>query len=667
MQRVLFSPARQALRGLRCGHVPVSTAINSRALLRHQAEFRRWSSTGSTSGSNKRSSDEHKHEQEQEQEQSTSSKSLHFLSKLPRSVILLLVLLPSTVILYNASDTFKHTTLAGQRCARCAQAFVANVTDYKLTLGRSYATEDDKWDSLARCHKRCAERVLTVLKANGGVFIKLGQHISSVALLPLEWTSTMRPLQDQCNPSSIEDVNRILKLATGKDTDELFTEFNPTPIGVASLAQVHIASDKSSGQKVAVKVQHPGLDEYAEIDIKTVQLISKAIKKLFPEFEFTWLADEMAVNLPLELDFRHESNNANRCREDFASKSKTSLYIPDFLWSHKLALCMEYIEGARPDDLNFLQQHNIDRNQVAKELASLFSEMVYINGFFHADPHPGNLLIRPAKKKSRSPYNFEICLLDHGLYFDLSDDLRVNYARFWLSLMKPPSEATFKERRHYAKLVGNIDEDMYAIFESAITGKAGLEGAYDHEVNGGPRKHQRSGGILDNTPAGNASDVERLRSALVTKEGLLTSVFELLRNLPRRLLMVLKLNDLTRHLDTSLHTTHGPTRVFLIIGQYCERSNHRATLAEIASRWSNNGASVAILWSYLTEYLRHFKTSIAFSTLAGLQDVKSNLVIWSKWSYALCAHGFEGASKVAAGIDEQEKAKDEEEKARQLE
>ena len=71
------------------------------------------------------------------------------------------------------------------------------------------------------------------------------------------------------------------------------------------------------------------------------------------------------------------------------------------------------------------------------------------------------MLIRPSKKGSKSPYNFEICLLDHGLYFDLSDDLRINYARFWLSLMKPPCEATFNERRHYAYLVGNISKDMY--------------------------------------------------------------------------------------------------------------------------------------------------------------------------------------------------------------
>ena len=208
--------------------------------------------------------------------------------------------------------------------------------------------------------------------------------------------------------------------------------------------------------------------------------------------------------------------------------------------------------------------------------------------------------------------------------------------------------------------------NIKAIFESAITGKAGLEGAYEHELKGGPRKHKRSGGILDNTPSGNASDVERLRSALVTKEGLITSVFELLRNIPRRLLMVLKLNDLTRHLDSSLHTTHGSTRVFLIIGKYCEASSHRATLSEISNRYSHNGLSINILWSYFKEYVRHFKSNITFSTIAGLQDLKSTFVIWGTWTYALCSKGFEGASIVAAGIEEQERARVEEENARNL-
>lgn len=106
---------------------------------------------------------------------------------------------------------------------------------------------------------------------------------------------------------------------------------------------------------------------------------------------------------------------------------------------------------------------------------------------FHADPHAGNLLIRPAPANSRSPYNFEIALLDHGLYFDIDDELRlahqclsglatcadsqnsVNYARFWLSLIAPPGTQTYADRRKYAELVGNIDPEMYPVFESAIT------------------------------------------------------------------------------------------------------------------------------------------------------------------------------------------------------
>ena len=109
--------------------------------------------------------------------------------------------------------------------------------------------------------------------------------------------------------------------------------------------------------------------------------------------------------------------------------------------------------------------------------------MVYINGFFHADPHhvshyrimfaripasllmpttisQGNLLIRPKAPKSKSPFNFDIVLLDHGQYFDLDDDLRVNYARFWLSLISPETPKNLKKRKHYAKLVANVGDDL---------------------------------------------------------------------------------------------------------------------------------------------------------------------------------------------------------------
>ncbi len=138
---------------------------------------------------------------------------------------------------------------------------------------------------------------------------------------------------------------------------------------------------------------------------------------------------------------------------------------------------MEYIQGGRVDDLLYLSDHNIDRNKVALELARIFCQMVHINGWFHAvnifrlprgycahsmsqDPHPGNLLIRPAGPDSKSPYNFEIVLLDHGLYFDLDTALRINYSKWWLALIAPASEEVVADRKKFAKLVGNIDEDL---------------------------------------------------------------------------------------------------------------------------------------------------------------------------------------------------------------
>ena len=241
----------------------------------------------------------------------------------------------------------------------------------------------------------------------------------------------------------------------GQGTSDLFLQFDPSPIGVASLAQVHRAIDKT-GRPVAVKVQHPDLQEFARVDLFTVNFAIHFVKYVFPDFEFSWLGEEMNEMLPLEMDFRHEAANSARCKREFAHlRGKTSMYLPEVLWTERRCMVMEYIDGARIDDLAYLKRHHIDRNQVSQELSRIFSQMVYINGYFHADPHHGNLLIRPSAVNS--PYNFDICLLDHGQYFDIPDDLRVNYARFWLSLIQSGAS---EDRRKYAKLVGNIDGDM---------------------------------------------------------------------------------------------------------------------------------------------------------------------------------------------------------------
>ena len=159
---------------------------------------------------------------------------------------------------------------------------------------------------------------------------------------------------------------------------------------------------------------------------------------------------------------------------------------------------------------------------------------------YHGLKHPGNLLIRPIplSKVTRSKYNFEIVLLDHGLWFDISKALRTNYARLWLSLLQPKSEKVDADRRKYAQLVGNIGPDLFPIFEAAITGRAG--GSEDEtDENKGPLRGTLDGslmGLAVQTP----EEAQRLRNAFM-QEGMLASVFELLRKVPRRLLMVLKI------------------------------------------------------------------------------------------------------------------------------
>jgi aarF domain-containing kinase len=201
---------------------------------------------------------------------------------------------------------------------------------YRVTLKQN-ASSPEEYDALIRaCHKRCAERTLRVLEKNGSVFIKLGQHLSSMGyLLPLEWTTTFIPLQDRCPVSSIESIAELFRKDTGQDMSELFTSFEPTPIGAASLAQVHIATLRETGQKVAVKVQHPALDEWVPLDLALTRFTFSMLKRFFPDYDLEWLSKEMDFSLPQELDFRMEAQNATHAAEYFKKHSDAPLVIPE--------------------------------------------------------------------------------------------------------------------------------------------------------------------------------------------------------------------------------------------------------------------------------------------------------------------------------------------------
>lgn len=268
----------------------------------------------------------------------------------------LLAFLTAFLIITYLSYTFvppaRHLLLALVRCSRLLRAVTANIIDYKWTFAKYY--DPNQYNELEikefrrvdrrECHKRSSKRLFEALKKNAGIYVKLGQHVASMQVLPKEWTSTMRPLQDQCFPTPITELDAMLRKDMGLSLNEVFADFDPTPIGVASLAQVHRATDRRSGRTVAVKLQHPHLEEFAKIDIATVAWSMTFVKTVFPDFEFSWLGEEMQHMLPLEMDFSHEAWNADHVRdqfEDTVRKRQTSLYIPEVLWAEKRCMAME--------------------------------------------------------------------------------------------------------------------------------------------------------------------------------------------------------------------------------------------------------------------------------------------------------------------------------------
>ncbi|KAI0949682.1 hypothetical protein AcW1_009217 [Taiwanofungus camphoratus] len=563
----------------------------------------------------------------------------------------LLVLSGSGYVAYTYNPPFRHIILAVVRCSRVAKAAILGAVDYKITFAKSYDSEDARQDAYSKCHRRSAERVLEALLANGGIFIKLGQHMASLVVLPKEWTSTMRPLQDQCEETPYEDVERLFVSDMGGALSEYFEDFDPQPIGIASLAQVHVGRWKGTGEMVAVKLQHPHLAEFCDIDMEMVEISLGWIKHWFPEFEFTWLGQEMRENLPKEMDFTYERDNAIRTMNEFKNIC-TSLYIPHVLRAEKRVLVMEYIDGRRADDLEYLAENNIDRNKVAIELARIFGRMVHLNGWFHADPHLGNLLIRPAPLNSKSPYNFEIVLLDHGLYFDLDRALRINYSRFMLALIAPASPAVVADRRKYAKLVGNVDDELYPVFEAALTGRAVLKGSWDEIEEPSKRAtFKQASGMIDLT-AQTEEEMEAIRKVVVQKEGLLFSLFDVLRRVPRRVLMVFKLNDLTRSLDRALATTHSNIRIFLVTAKYCACAVWQDTRRQLVSEMRERGLmSLGLLYTYFRGWWGYQRMYLSLTLVETWMDVQAYMAQLQAWTKGLFAVGsLQGAHNAAAGL-----------------
>jgi len=273
-----------------------------------------------------------------------------------------------------------------------------------------------------------AEHLRLALEDLGATFIKLGQILSTRAdLIHEPYQHELAKLQDGVPPVPTEIIEAMIVAELGHPIDELFSTFDPTPLAAASIGQAHAARLKD-GTNVVVKVRRPGVVEQVNEDLEILMNLAERANRhpqWAEQFDFVGLAQEFADTLRAELDYVREAKNARRFAELFAENP--AVRIPRVFADHSTSriLTLERFGGVKANDLAGLDAAGIDRKALAEHLAGLNLTMVFEDGFFHADPHPGNFFIEPGGR---------VDLIDFGMVGEVSPALRQQLGALFIAV-----------------------------------------------------------------------------------------------------------------------------------------------------------------------------------------------------------------------------------------
>lgn len=523
----------------------------------------------------------------------------------------------------NASSAI----IAAVRFTRSLHTAAFIIADYRHLFAQYSDYHSDEYRAARSIvHERSAERMLALARAQGAVYVKIGQHIASMNhTAPPEYISTLKQLEDRAAYRPFWQVERSLsRQYAPRRMQDIFEEFERVPVAAASLAQVHRAQLCENGQRVAVKIQYPGLEALVRGDLTSIQVLSWLLKQVFPFFNADFVVEQFRMNLKKEVDFLLEAQSAQRAAVFFQGNDKIRVPRVHEEYSTQRVLVMDYIDGCRIDDIETINKAGISTRDVAQAVVDAFASMVFVFGHVHCDPHAGNLLVRP--KGSRG--NFEVFLLDHGLYRELNDDFRQAYCKLWKGLVLRRSDDV---KDACDRLGASGLENIFSLMLLNRSWKSAKQIGTDIRMKMSPeelkelRKDFRASGL--NSQADISSLVERV---------------------PEDLFLVFKMNALVRNVNKALGAS---VNRFKVNARYAVRglrhrnqpptengSERKAGVITLASTGIENGQG----WGAA---LGQFQIFQWFGQIADEWMVEVNLLVLDfvrtavKWWYALSLRG----------------------------
>lgn len=362
---------------------------------------------------------------------------------------------------------------------------------YKRIQRNKKLTPEERERRYSVAHLKSAQRIYRLAIRMEGLMIKTCQFISSRAdVAPPEYVRVLSRLQDRVPARPFREVAAQIRRELGAHPDDIFDAFERKPIASASLAQVHRARTKS-GREVAVKVQYTGIDRVLETDLKNISILVRLLARIEKNFDFRVLMNELNKDSPRELDFVLEGHSAERVAHDLAHRK--DVRIPEIIWEHsaRRVLTMEFMDGIKISDITKLQAAGIDVNQVALIMTEAYCEQILVHGYFHADPHPGNLLVQPGPV---------VVFLDFGLSKELPERFRLNYARLIMALISQDEPQMVVAFRALGFKTKSEDPQSLVALGKSFFESAGPDGKPYVDADVMPEVNERLARVLNANP-----------------------------------------------------------------------------------------------------------------------------------------------------------------------